>query len=195
MAFWDNLSQKASETTSKAMMKAKEMSDIAKINSLISEEETRINNTYYQIGKLYATLHGNDYEEEFSGMIVTLAESEDKVKSYRQQIQDIKGVVRCQKCGAEVQLGVAFCSSCGTSMPKVQTVDTENMIRCENCGVMIKKGVRFCTSCGKPMNQLIVSEPIIESEIEVEEKNKVCPNCGHEIESDAAFCTECGTKI
>ena len=33
MAFWDNLSQKASETTAKAVQKAKEMSDIAKLNS------------------------------------------------------------------------------------------------------------------------------------------------------------------
>ena len=42
MAFWDNFSQKASETTAKAVQRAKEMSDIARINSMISEEETII---------------------------------------------------------------------------------------------------------------------------------------------------------
>ena len=47
MAFWDNFSQKASETTAKAVQRAKEMSDIARINSMISEEETKINNIYY----------------------------------------------------------------------------------------------------------------------------------------------------
>ena len=41
MAFWDNLSQKASETTAKAMQKAKEMSDVAKLNAMISEEEAK----------------------------------------------------------------------------------------------------------------------------------------------------------
>ena len=66
MAFWDNISQKASETTAKAMQKAKEMSDIAKFNSMISEEETKINNIYYQVGKLYVTKHLHDHEEEFA---------------------------------------------------------------------------------------------------------------------------------
>lgn len=80
MAFWDNLSQKASETTVKAMQKAKEMSDIAKLNSMISEEETKINNTYYQIGKLYVAMHSHDYEEEFAGMITTIGEADEKLK-------------------------------------------------------------------------------------------------------------------
>lgn len=195
MAIWDNLSQKASETTAKAVQRAKEISDIARLNSMISEEETKINNTYYQVGKLYVTMHPHDHEEEFAGMIVSLAEAEEKIKSYRQQIQDIKGVVRCSQCGAEVQSGVAFCSSCGAPMPKVQPVNTDNLVRCEGCGVMVKKGVRFCTSCGKPMVQMMKPETKGESETESETQNKVCPNCGAKIEADVAFCTECGTKI
>lgn len=195
MAFWDNFSQKASETTAKAVQKAKEMSDIAKLNSMISEEETKINNNYYQVGKLYVTMHSHDHEEEFAGMVASIAESEEKIKSYRQQIQDIKGVVRCPQCGAEVQSGVAFCSSCGTPMPKVQPVNTDDMVRCEGCGAMIKKGVRFCTSCGKPMVQVATPETAGESVTESAVQDKVCPNCGAKNEPDVAFCTECGTKF
>ena len=195
MAFWDNFSQKASETTAKAVQKAKEMSDIAKLNSMISEEETKINNNYYQVGKLYVTMHSHDHEEEFAGMVASIAESEEKIKSYRQQIQDIKGVVRCPQCGAEVQSGVAFCSSCGTPMPKVQPVNTDDMVRCEGCGAMIKKGVRFCTSCGKPMVQVATPETAGESVTESAVQDKICPNCGAKNEPDVAFCTECGTKF
>lgn len=195
MAFWDNLSQKASETTAKAMQKAKEMSDIARLNSMISEEETKINNTYYQVGKLYVTMHPHDHEEEFAGMVASLAEAEEKIKSYRQQIQDIKGVVRCPQCGAEVQSGVAFCSSCGAPMPKVQPVNTDDLVCCEGCGAMVKKGVRFCTSCGKPMVQMTASEPTSASVTESKSQDKVCPNCGAKNEADVAFCTECGTKL
>ncbi len=195
MAFWNNLSQKASETTAKAMQKAKEMSDIARLNSMISEEETKINNTYYQVGKLYVTMHPHDHEEEFAGMVASLAEAEEKIKSYRQQIQDIKGVVRCPQCGAEVQSGVAFCSSCGAPMPKVQPVNTDDLVCCEGCGAMVKKGVRFCTSCGKPMVQMTASEPTSASVTESKSQDKVCPNCGAKNEADVAFCTECGTKL
>lgn len=195
MAFWDNLGQKASETTARAVQKAKEMSDIAKLNSMISEEETKINNTYYQIGKLYATMHSHDHEEEFAGMISSLEEAEEKIRSYRQQIQDIKGVVRCSQCGAEVQSGVAFCSSCGAPMPKVQPVDMEDLVRCECCGAMVKKGVRFCTACGKPMVQAARSEPTNTTVVESETTSRVCPNCGAKIEANIDFCTECGTKL
>ena len=78
MAFWDNLTQKASQTTAKAVQKAKDLSEVAKLNSLITSEEGKINNTYSQIGKLYMSLHLQDYEDEFSGMINSIIESERK---------------------------------------------------------------------------------------------------------------------
>ena len=195
MAFWDNFSQKASETTAKAVQKAKEISDIAKLNSMISEEETRINNTYYQIGKLYAAIHSNDCEEEFAGMISVIKEADEKIKSCRQQIQDIKGVVRCAQCGAEVQSDAAFCSSCGAPMPKVQPVDMDEFVKCESCGNMVKKGMRFCTACGKPMVQLSAPETAEIPAAKEEAPDRVCPNCGAKAEGDVAFCTECGTKL
>ena len=101
MAFWDNLTQKASQTTAKAVQKAKDLSEVAKLNSLITSEEGKINNTYSQIGKLYMSLHLQDYEDEFSGMINSIIESEQKIRDYQQQIQDIKGVQKCPNCGAE----------------------------------------------------------------------------------------------
>ena len=83
-------------------------------------------------------MHAHDHEEEFAGMIASLADAEEKVKRYREQIQDIKGVVRCPQCGAEVQSGSAFCSSCGT-MPKAKPINTDDLVRCDSCGAMVKK--------------------------------------------------------
>lgn len=85
-------------------------------------------------------------------MIDVISVSEGKIANYKKQIQDIKGVVRCAKCGAEVQAGAAFCSSCGTQMPKEQTSVSADMVKCDNCGALVKKGMRFCTECGSPMN-------------------------------------------
>ena len=151
VAFWDNLGQKASETTAKAVQKAKDLSDVAKYNSMISEEETKINNTYYQIGKLYLAVHGNDPEPDFAGFVSSIVESNQKIETYKQQILDIRGVQRCPKCGAEIQLGVAFCSACGAPVPHEKPAVAEDLIKCSNCGSMVKKGVRFCTACGNPM--------------------------------------------
>lgn len=195
MAFFDNFGKKASETTAKAMQKVQELSEISRINSLISEEEKKINATYYQIGKLYVSVHGSDGEEKFSGMVATVLEGEQKINDYRRQLQNIKGIQRCEKCGAEVPRGVAFCSSCGAPMPKVENPLPDDVIRCENCGTMVKRGMRFCTSCGNPMVLPMAQDaPSLDASEEPTTK-KVCPSCGAEIEGDIAFCTECGAKI
>lgn len=192
MAFFDNLGKRALETSAKAVQKAQELSEISRINSLISGEEKKINTTYYQIGKLYVTMHGSDGEKDFSGMVASILEGENRIDEYRRQIQIIKGVQHCEKCGAEVPRGVAFCSSCGAPMPKVEkTTSIEDTVRCESCGAMVKRGMRFCTSCGKPMT--LPAAP--EEQAEEKTAEKVCPSCGAVQESDAIFCAECGTKL
>lgn len=159
MAFFDDLGKKISQAGQTAVQKTKDMTDIAKINSAISEEEKNINNTYFQIGKLYVAKHSADCENDFVGMVKAIKDAEAKIVNYRRQIQDIKGVVRCEKCGAEVANNVSFCSSCGAAMPKpaVPAMD-ENSVRCTGCGQIISRSMRFCTSCGKPMSEILMSQ-------------------------------------
>lgn len=186
MALWDSISKKASEITAKAIQQAKILSKTAKLNSMISDEETKISSNYFQIGKLYCSIHQQDPEDCFVTMLTAIAEAEQKILECRQQIQQIKGVCRCEKCGAEVAKGNAFCSSCGAAMPKVEPVVSESHDICSSCGAQVEKGMRFCTSCGKPMTQIA---------IEAAPEKCVCASCGAELAENLAFCTECGTKI
>lgn len=145
MAFLDKLSKTVTEASQKTIAKTKELADTSRLNSMISDAEKIINNLYFQIGKLHVAVHQDNYEEDFAGMINTIAESEAKIKDYKKQIQDIKGVRRCEKCGAEVPNGSAFCSACGAAMPKIQSSVSADIIKCENCGAEVRKGMRFCT--------------------------------------------------
>lgn len=195
MGFLDDLGKKVSDAGQKTLQKTKEISDIARINSLIAEEEKKINSTYYQIGKLYVSTHSNDCVEEVSGMVSAVIESEQKITDYRRQIQGIKGVQHCEKCGADVERGVAFCSSCGAPMPKVLAADNiDDYVKCDNCGTAVKKEMRFCTSCGKPMPQAS-SDTSETSVLQRDKEKKTCPKCGAELADDSVFCSECGTKI
>lgn len=194
MAFFDKLSKSVTEVSQKTIAKTKELADTSKLNSMISEQEKIITNQYFQIGKLYVSVHKDDFEDDFAGMIATIADADAKIRDYKKQIQDIKGVQRCEKCGAEVPNGAAFCSSCGATMPKVQTPASDDYIKCENCGAAVKKGMRFCTSCGKPMEAVVVS-PVETESLTTTSQERACPNCGAKIEADVAFCTECGTKL
>lgn len=193
MAFFDKLSKTVTEASQKTIAKTKELADTSRLNSMISEQEKIITNQYFQIGKLYVSIHKDNFEDDFSGMIAAIADAEAKIRDYKKQIQDIKGVQRCEKCGAEVPNGAAFCSSCGATMPKVQVSEPTDYVKCENCGTDVKKGMRFCTSCGKPMEAVtapVATEPVVEAATE-----KTCSNCGAKVEDGLAFCTECGTKL
>lgn len=125
MSFFDDLGKKLSQAGQSAAQKTKEIAETAKLNSQISDEEKKINDFYLQIGKLYVSLHDENHEADFDELISSLHESENKVKECRQQIKDIKGVVVCEKCGAEVSNGSAFCSTCGAPLPVVSPVETE----------------------------------------------------------------------
>jgi len=191
MAFFDNLGKKASETTAKAMQKAQELSEISRLNSLISDEEKKINAAYLEIGKLYVSVHSSDSEDNFSGMVAAVLEGTNKIAEYKKQIQNVKGIQRCEKCGAEVPKGVAFCSSCGAAMPKEEPVLPAGTIRCANCGALVKSDMRFCTSCGKPVEQPAPSADTPEEQA----AEKFCPSCGAKVEGDTTFCTKCGMKL
>ena len=207
MAFFDNFGKKASEVAAKTVQKTQEFAETSKLNSQIAEEEKKINSIYYQIGKLYASLHRTDCEEEFSGMVNQILEAESLIDQLRKNIQDVRKIQRCEKCGAEVPQGAGFCSACGAPMPKADSTEAGNSIRCEKCGASVKKGMRFCTSCGSPVHvenvQASVASAAKDDSISMEvthvdalpEGSIICPNCGATMAEVLEFCTECGTKL
>lgn len=153
MAFFDNWGRKASEATAKTMQKAQDLSEISKLSSMISEEENRIDNNYYQIGKLYVSVHREDAESCFLPMVNAIRSSEQKISEYDLKIQDIKGVRKCEKCGAEVSKDAAYCSACGALLSRLEAAIPEGSIKCSKCGAIMKSGMRFCISCGTPIQQ------------------------------------------
>lgn len=193
MAFLDTLGKKVTEVGQKTIQKTKDFSDTSRLSGLISDERKKIDNNYFRIGKLYAAMHRADCEEEFVGMLNGIVESEAKIAELQKQIQDIKGVQHCEKCGAEVPRGAGFCSVCGASMPRQEESLTADTVMCKNCGTAVEKGMRFCTVCGKPMEQAEMVGKTAEGKMMTQER--VCPSCGAQITEESLFCTECGTRI
>ncbi len=184
MAFFDSIGKKISQTGQAAVQKTKQMADVAKLNSDISDEEKKSTNIYYQIGQLYVSLHKDNPETDFEVLIEQLNESQTKIENLKQQIQDIKGVKRCTTCGAEIPNNATFCSSCGTAVIQQKAVDAANLIKCTNCGKMIEKGMKFCTFCGSE----IIPQHIQNSEMK-------CLSCGAVLDNGVAFCTHCGKPV
>ncbi len=148
MAIWSELGKRAADATAKTVEQARILSETARLNSLISDEEACIADSYRQIGKRYYEIHRDDCEETFAGMISAVKNADRRIEQYRQQIMEIKGVTRCSNCGAEIAKGAAFCSACGA-----QVSSKELGRKCKNCGEVVEEGMRFCTHCGLPLEE------------------------------------------
>lgn len=125
MAVWDDIAKKAAALSDKAVKQARDLSEVAKLKLQIAEAEKAVEDSYTQLGRLYAAAHRSDYEEGFASVMAAVTNAEQTVKTLHQQLQDAKGVTVCEKCGAEVAKDAAFCSACGAEIPKPAPVEAE----------------------------------------------------------------------
>lgn len=182
-AFWEDIKTKVSDTTNSAINKANELTEVSKLNGLINEEDKKVKNLYYQIGKAYVAKNGSNPDPELADLIAAVIESGKAIKDYKDQINAIKGIRICPNCGVEVEKTSSFCSGCGNPMPRLPEFDETKFNKCPKCGELVEKGMRFCTACGQAMEAAPAAPAA-----------KVCGNCGATVEPDAVFCCECGTR-
>ena len=187
VAFWDDIKNKVSDTTNSAISKANELAEVSKLNGLIAEEDKKIKNLYYQIGKLYVANQGSNPAPEYAELVAAVIESGRAMKDYKNQINVLKGIRTCEKCGADVPKGAVFCNSCGNQMPVVPEFDTNKFDKCPACGELVEKGTRFCISCGQAMGDFAPAAPAAPAA-------RICKACGATLEDDAVFCCECGAR-
>ncbi len=193
MSVFDNFGKKVSGIGQQTVAKAKEWSDVTKLNSQISDEQKKIDECYKTIGKLYVSKHAHDCESEFSAAVAAIMESNAKIDDYRKQIQTAKGIRTCPQCGAELPAGTLFCSTCGCRLPEIEVIP-DNMVKCQKCGAVVSKDMRFCTNCGNPM-PVVASTSIPGSVPQPESQGQSCSVCGAIVPDGYAFCTNCGTPV
>lgn len=112
-SLFNDLGKKISQTSQEAVKKAKELAEIAKLNSSISEEERNINKFLTQMGEKYLELYGDTTEEPFASYCESIRTSKKKIKSLEKEIRFIRNIKTCSNCGADNPNDSVFCSSCG----------------------------------------------------------------------------------
>lgn len=216
MAFFDDLGKKISQAGQSVAQKTKDFSEVTKLNNALSSEEKKKNNLYLQLGKEYYAKHVNDSEACFEQFVMAIKETEEKMESLHQQIQEIKKITRCEKCGADILNNAAFCSSCGAPAPvKAPVVNPAAGVVCPSCGQTVAPGTKFCTGCGSPMAPVepvpvaaavpvqpaepAPAAPVVEevtyAPVAEPAAPATCPNCNAELLPGTSFCTNCGAQI
>lgn len=150
MAFMDSMRGKISQASQTTVQRAKNLSDLAKLNGAISDAENQISELYGKIGyRIYCEYHEQPLPE-VAELLSKVTELHQSIEFCRAQIKAINSANTCPKCGAKFKQGVAFCSGCGYKLPIVEQASAPGQAAfCTNCGAPLTDGIAFCTSCGK----------------------------------------------
>lgn len=144
MAFLDEVGKKITDASQSTLQMTKNIADVAKCNSTIADEEKKIKENYYLIGKAYFEKMSEAPDEEFAVFVDEIKKSNTVIEDMKNRITALKGMGKCPNCGAEIDEDSAFCSMCGTKIEREEKQETT----CASCGKPVKPGNAFCIYCG-----------------------------------------------
>ncbi len=129
MDFFNKAKEKIAKTSGDVAKKAKDLTGIAKLNSQISTNENTIKATYSEIGKYVYENLKDDAPAEIAEKMVLIDNAVAEIERIKAEILKLKGSIKCEQCGAEVDAEAAFCPKCGAKTPEpvVDIIDEEEI--------------------------------------------------------------------
>ena len=97
------------------------MSDSVTINNKIQAEKKSLTRLLAMIGE---HVYKQDPDHPIPGMedeYAAVKVAYGNLEKYKQQLNQIKGIVYCPKCGKPAAEGDKFCAKCGTKLPAAET--------------------------------------------------------------------------
>lgn len=150
MDFFERMGKKISDAGQGVSQQAKNLMEVSQLNSSISENERKITQLYQLMGQLYYEKHKNDAAAEEKDKLDEISRLYDEIFQQKEKIKEIKGIVKCMNCGAEVVSNSAFCNVCGAKMQSAFTANTQAASGriCPNCQALVGDNDAFCMNCG-----------------------------------------------
>ena len=122
MTFFEDLGKKLTKVGEVTVQKTKEVADFTKTNAKILDVQNKLDKAYVEVGKKYLELHPANDDDDMKAVVDAVYALEDQLKELRKQLQDLKGVVKCEVCGCECGTEAAFCSKCGAELKKEEVI-------------------------------------------------------------------------
>lgn len=116
MDFFDRLGETITTKGQEAVVKAKELTEIAKLKSKISSAEYEIQNCYKSMGLRLYTEQKEYAAETFPETVDKLEELKAEIEKLHSQILAVKNATVCPSCGKESPAGTPFCCQCGKTL-------------------------------------------------------------------------------
>jgi hypothetical protein len=138
---WVKITDRVADTT-----------ETLKINSLIAEEEKKINYCLLKIGEITFEKNSEKPDASIAEFVSQLKNAQSKMEEYKQQICKLKGIALCDSCGKEVSQKDFFCMSCGEKTRLAQEQKPAKATAeafCRGCGKVLVLEAIFCSGCGR----------------------------------------------
>lgn len=200
MGFFDDLGEKITQTGQGAMKKTKELADISKLNSQISQEERAINNQYLQLGKAFYENNTECPDDTYLQFFSTVTQKKALVEDLKNQVLAIKARKNCPNCGATIDENAMFCAKCGSRVEVVQQPEAVQQLEAvqqpetvQNVEVVEQTETVEQEEVQQP--EVDVNQNVAPTEENVEPSYKFCPQCGKKEITGVAFCSNCGSAL
>ncbi len=116
------------ETGKNVGEKTKQVGNTAKLNAKIISSERAISENYTLIGKYYYDMYKENPDAEIADAVNAVTASLETIEEMKDQLLALKGLVKCDKCGANCPIEDAFCGKCGAVLEKPEPVVEEEVV-------------------------------------------------------------------
>lgn len=106
------------ETGKNVGEKTKQVGNTAKLNAKIISSERSISENYTIIGKYYYDMYKENPDADIADAVNAVTASLETIEAMKEQLLALKGLVKCDKCGANCPIEDAFCGKCGAVLEK-----------------------------------------------------------------------------
>lgn len=174
MAFLEKMGETLAAKGRDVADKAKEAAEVNHLKGQVNSQKNLAEKIYVDIGK---TIY--EHREDWSSVNVSpqmeqLDSIQAEIGRLQEKIMRVKGIRRCEACGAEIAKNASSCPKCGSAV----TVAEEE--------VEAEKEGSPAQDAQKTQDAQQVQERLTD---------RLCPGCHRKMEPGMVFCPFCGTRI
>ena len=153
MGFFDDMKNSLTEKSQDLSKKAKDTTEIYRLNNANKSMEKEVEKLIYQIGLRYYANYKDECTEKCPDLIEQIDQLYQTMEANKQQIEQLSIVEVCPNCGKKLDPNAKFCVNCGTAINREPAPVAPNPSGkvCASCGTPLEDDAAFCTNCGTPV--------------------------------------------
>lgn len=127
MSFLDDVINTGKNVVSTAGTKGKDAVSFSKLKIRVSQLNGEVKSKFEKLGELIYEMakSGEKNNEAFDEMVSEIDAIYDELADIDKQVDELRNVVTCTKCGAKTSKENSFCPKCGEKLPEKPVEETE----------------------------------------------------------------------